>query len=106
MDDDLISKIRAKYPWYNRGVIPAGTYAGQTQDVITTSITITVAVDQSVSDDIVYQMTKVMYENLDTLKLAHSALKETTLEGAVQNLANLPLHPGAEKYYREKGVLK
>jgi len=106
MDEDLIKNITAKYPWYNRGVIPAGTYAGQTQDVITTSITITVVVDQSVPDDIVYQMTKVMYENLDTLKLAHSALKETTLEGAVQNLANLPLHPGAAKYYREKGVLK
>jgi uncharacterized protein len=106
MDEDLISNLRAKYPWYNRGVIPAGTYAGQTQDVITTSITITVFVDQSVPDDIVYQMTKVMYENLDSLKLTHSALKETTLEGAVQNIANLPLHPGAEKYYREKGVLK
>jgi TRAP transporter TAXI family solute receptor len=106
MDEELIKNITAKYPWYNRAVIPAGTYAGQTQDVITTSITITVVVDQSVPDDIVYQMTKVMYENIDTLKLAHSALKETTLEGAVQNLANLPLHPGAAKYYREKGVLK
>jgi TRAP transporter TAXI family solute receptor len=105
MDEDLIAKMTAKYPWYNRGVIPAGTYNGQDQDVITTSITITLMVDQSVSDDIVYQMAKVMWENMDTLKLAHSALKDATIEGAVQNLANLPLHPGAEKYYKERGVL-
>jgi TRAP transporter TAXI family solute receptor len=105
MDEDLIRRISTQFPWYNRGIIPAGTYDGQTQDVITTSITITLMVDEKVSDDVVYAMAKAMWENIDTLKQAHPALNESTLQGAVKNIAGLPLHPGAARYYREKGVL-
>ncbi|MDR0389020.1 MAG: TAXI family TRAP transporter solute-binding subunit [Spirochaetaceae bacterium] len=105
LDEDLISKLSAKYPWYNRAIIPAGMYEGQTQDVVTTSITITLIVDEGVSDDVVYEMAKVMWENIDILKRTHSALKDATIEDAVQNLADLPIHDGAQRYYKEKGVL-
>jgi TRAP transporter TAXI family solute receptor len=58
-----------------------------------------------VSADLVYRMTKSMYENLDTLYAAHSAAKAIKLENALKGMP-VPLHPGAEKYYREKGLLK
>jgi TRAP transporter TAXI family solute receptor len=106
IDDDIIKKLQEKYPWYSRAIIPAGTYDNQAEDVVTTSLTITVVIDESVPEDIVYNMAKVMWENIDTIKRAHSALKDAAIEGAVQNLGGLPLHPGAERYYRERGVLK
>ena len=106
MNEALIQKLTSEYSWYNDAVIPAGTYDGQTEDVRTTSITITLIVDESVPEDVVYNMAKVMWENIDLLRGAHNALKDATLEGAVKNLAGLPLHPGAEKYYKEKGVLQ
>ena len=105
LDGALIKKLTSEYSWYNDDFIPAGTYDGQTEDIRTTSITITLIVDESVPEDIVYNMAKVMWENIGLLRNAHSALKNSTLEGAVKNLADLPLHPGAEKYYKEKGVM-
>ena len=105
LDEDLIAALSAKYPWYNRAVIPAGTYDGQDEDVITTGVTITICIDQSVPDDVVYQLAKTMYENLDSIKGVHNALSGLTVESAVQNLAGIPIHEGAARYYREAGVL-
>ena len=56
-----------------------------------------------VSDDSVYLMTKLLFENLDKLSAAHAAAKAIRLENAVKGLP-IPLHPGAERYYREKGI--
>ena len=105
MDDALIKKLTSEHSWYNDDIVPAGTYDGQTEDIRTTSITITLVVDESVPEDLVYNMAKAMWENIDLLRNAHNALKDATVEGAVKNLAGLPLHPGAEKYYKEKGVM-
>jgi len=58
-----------------------------------------------VPDDLAYQMTKVLYENLDTLYAAHNAAKAIKLENAVKGMP-VPLHPGAERYYREVGIIK
>ena len=57
-----------------------------------------------VPDDIAYQMTKLLFENLDQLGNAHSAAKDIKLENATKALP-IPLHPGAERYYKEAGVL-
>lgn len=105
MDEKLVEAMTDAYPWYNRAVIPAGTYAGQTEDVVTTGVTICIFIDESVSDEVAYQLAKVMYENLDSLTSVHSALKDLTVAGAVENLAGLPLHDGAAQYYKEVGVL-
>lgn len=105
MDEELVNAMTAAYPWYNRAVIPAGTYEGQTEDVVTTGVTICIFIDESVSDEVAYELARVMYENLDSITSVHNALKDLTAEGAVQNLAGLPLHDGAAKYYKEIGVL-
>lgn len=106
IDEELISKLSTEFPWYARAVIPAGTYEGQTEDVVTTGVTITICIDASVPDDIAYDLAKTMYENIDSLKQVHNALKDLTVDSAVQNLAGLPIHDGAARYYKEVGALK
>lgn len=100
---ELIDKIGDAA--YAHAVIPAGTYGGQTADVPTTSITNFLVSHEDVPTDVVYAMTKATFENLAELGSAHAAAKEIKLENAARNMP-VPLHPGAEKYYREKGVLK
>jgi uncharacterized protein len=90
---------------YTAGVIPAGTYPGQDADVPTIGIVNYLVTSADVSDEVAYQMTKLLFDNLDTLQAAHSAAKDITAEGAVQALP-LPLHPGAERYYKEMGLIK
>jgi TRAP transporter TAXI family solute receptor len=58
-----------------------------------------------VSDDVAYGMTKNLFENLDGMVSAHAAAKDIKLEKALAGMP-VPLHPGAEKYYREKGLVK
>ncbi|WP_295532810.1 TAXI family TRAP transporter solute-binding subunit [uncultured Thioclava sp.] len=99
---DIADKLGAPY---KPGVIPAGTYPGQDADVPTVAITNILVTQSDVSDEEAYQMTKLLFENLDTLKAAHAAAGGISLEAAIQGLP-IPLHPGAEKYYKEKGLIK
>lgn len=89
---------------YQAATIPAGTYDGQDADVPTVAITNILVSHEGVSDDVAYQMTKLMFDNLDRLGTAHSAAKDIKLETATKNLP-IPLHPGAERFYKEAGVL-
>ncbi|PLX77227.1 MAG: C4-dicarboxylate ABC transporter, partial [Azoarcus sp.] len=99
---DVVAKIGDAA--YQASVIPANTYQGQTADVPTVRIRNILVTHSGVSDDAVYAMTKTMFENLDQLVNAHAAAKGITKEDAAA--VPLPLHPGAERYYREVGLLK
>lgn len=90
---------------YQPGTIPAGTYDGQDQDVQTIAITNLLVSHEDVDEETAYLMTRLMFENLERLGNAHSAAKAIRLETATQGMP-IPLHPGAERYYREAGVLK
>jgi TRAP transporter TAXI family solute receptor len=90
---------------FQAGIIPAGTYDGQDADVPTVTVTNILVTRADISDEEAYQMTKQLFENLPELVAAHKAAKGIKLENAVKGLP-IPLHPGAEKYYREKGLLK
>jgi uncharacterized protein len=85
--------------------IPAGTYQGQDSEVMTVAINNLLMTREGVPADLVYTMTKAMFENLGELTAAHAAAKGISLRNASQG-SPVPLHPGAERYYREKGVLK
>jgi TRAP transporter TAXI family solute receptor len=90
---------------YVAGTIPANTYKGQAEAVPTASVINFLVTHQGVSPDAVYKMTKAMYENLDQLVAAHAAAKGIKREKAAADMP-IPLHPGAEKYYREVGLIK
>jgi TRAP transporter TAXI family solute receptor len=85
--------------------IPANTYPGQDKDVPTAAVANYLVTSSAVSDDLAYQMTKLIFENLPELATAHASGKEIKLETAP--IGNpIPLHPGAARYYKEKGLLK
>lgn len=100
---EVVEKIESEA--YQAGVIPAGTYDGQDADVPTVAITNILVSHEKVSDEVAYQMTKLMFDNLSALGNAHSAAKDIKLENATKNLP-IPLHPGAERFYKEAGVLQ
>ncbi len=90
---------------YQPSVIPANTYEGQTEDVQTAAIPNFLVTQSEVSNDLAYAMTKAMYENLSKLAAAHNAAKAIKPENAVKGMP-VPIHPGAERYYREVGMMK
>jgi hypothetical protein len=92
-------------PPFKSVIIPANTYAGQDKDVPTAAVVNYLVTSSAVSDDLAYQMTKLIYESLPDLANAHAAGKEIKLENAATG-SPVPLHPGAIRYYKEKGLIK
>ncbi|WP_410219146.1 TAXI family TRAP transporter solute-binding subunit [Paracoccus sp. (in: a-proteobacteria)] len=86
-------------------VIPAGTYSGQDQDVPTAAVGNMLITHEGVSEEMAYQMTRLLFENLDRMRSAHGAAEGITPETALEGLS-IPLHPGAERYYREAGLIQ
>jgi TRAP transporter TAXI family solute receptor len=89
--------------------IPPGTYpkaANANEDVLTAIAGSVILVNRNVSDDVTYRIAKAIHENLDQFRKIHASLVPYQLKDAVTGLGLIPLHPGAEKYYKEKGVLK
>jgi TRAP transporter TAXI family solute receptor len=89
---------------YQSAEIPANTYNGQTAAVNTATVQNYLVTRSDLPDDEVYQMTKALFDNLDALTAAHAAAKAIKLDTAAKN-PPVPLHPGAAKFYKEKGVL-
>jgi TRAP transporter TAXI family solute receptor len=102
VDAETVKKIGAPYVPVT---IPAGTYQGQTEPVPTAAVVNFLVTHAGVPDETVYQMTKLAFENLDKLVAAHGAAKNIKLEAALNGMP-VPLHPGAARYYKEKGLLK
>jgi hypothetical protein len=107
LKEDIVSKLCSQYG-YARGIVPAGTYKGQDKDALTLSAGIILVVNSKLSDDLIYQIAKLMNSEDGRRKIGaiHADIaKEFTPDKAFKDLGG-PLHPGAEKYYREIGVLK
>lgn len=100
---DVVAK--AGDPAYQAGVIPANTYKGQTADVPTARIQNYLVTYADLPEQQVYAMTKAMFENLDQLVAAASAARAVDAKNAAQP-SPVPLHPGAQRYYRERGIVQ
>ena len=105
VDDDAAEKICSKYGYYTKTTIPGGTYKGTDNDTQALAIKATLAVNSSLDENIVYEMTKALFENLNTLGDAHAKGKEVSAAAAVTGVS-VPFHPGAIKYYKEIGLMK
>ena len=92
-------------PPFVPAMIPANTYTGQDKDVPTAAVVNYLVTSSAVSDDLAYQMTRLIFESLPELVTAHAAGKEIKLEAAATG-SPVPLHPGAIRYYKEKGLIK
>ena len=100
---DVIKKTND--PAYLAAAIPANTYKGQTADVPAAIVQNYLVTHDGVPADVVYEMTKTLWTSLDQLVAAHSAAKSIELKRALDGMP-VPLHPGAEKYYKEVGLIK
>ena len=103
--DEEAERLNKAYPIWTRNVIKAGTYPGQTKDIRTVAQPNFLAVRPDLPEETVYLITKTIFENLPFLHNIHKATMAMSLERATVGLPG-PLHPGAEKFYREKGIIK
>ncbi len=105
IDRALIEQLKTEYPWYAEYTIPKDTYSGQTEDITTSAIKMAMFTTADLSEDAVYDLTKAFWENIEELKQTNPSLQSVSIEQAVTDLAELPLHNGAIRYYKEKGIL-
>jgi hypothetical protein len=100
-----IETLRKKQPYYAMVQLPANTYKGQTAPVDTLAVMAVWATHDGLSEQTAYEVTKALFENTETLGQVHPKGKEIALKTALLSVS-IPLHPGAERYYREKGLIK
>lgn len=101
-DRDILMQ---KYPFFAAEVIPANTYKGQTEDVQTVAVQAILIVRKDLPEDVVYAMTKALFENRAEIGQAHHKGNSIDPQRALDGIT-VPVHPGAEKYYKEIGLLK
>lgn len=99
-----IDAINQQFPLWRRYEMPPGTYPYQTKPIQTASSPNVLIVRQDVPEDIVYTMTKLLWDNLATLQEIHSATKQMSLDIALSGVT-VPLHPGAIRYYTEQNLV-
>ena len=103
LNGPAIAKLQEKQPYYVNAILPAGAYKGVDSDVETLAVRAIWATHADVSDDIIYAVTKALYENTDILGKVHTKGKEVNVESALESVS-IPVHPGAQRYYAEKGL--
>ncbi len=103
LSQEEASKFMAKYPFFSPGAIPKGVYkANQDAEIPTVTVWNFILAQRDTPEDFVYEVVKKTFENVDILITAHASAKETKPEFIVHS--PIPVHPGAVKYYREKGI--
>jgi uncharacterized protein len=100
-----IDELLQQYPYYFTATIPGGMYRGNPDDTETFGVGATFVTSADVSEEAVYQLTKAVFENFDNFKQLHPALEILEKESMVSQGLSAPLHPGAERYYKEAGLL-
>lgn len=102
--DEVLSKLTEQgYRFFTRYTVPSGTYPGMASDVRTLAVKAMLAVRADVPDDVVYHVLKVLFERVDELREAHARARDIDLRRALEGMP-IPLHPGAVRFYQEKGV--
>ncbi|MGG0413985.1 TAXI family TRAP transporter solute-binding subunit [Peribacillus simplex] len=101
--EDKIQALVKKYPYYAEDTIPSGTYKIKSE-VKTVAVKAMLVVKKDLDEDLVYEMTKAVYDNTD--QITHAKGEFITAETALEGLGDMEVHPGAAKYFKEKGVSK
>ena len=104
LPDDLIQKVQAELPYMNPFSIPANTYKDQTKEVKTFGSWNVLIINQDVKDDLAYEMAKTLFENKKDLTVVSPRMESMSTDNL--HYIQIPLHPGAEKYFKEVGAIK
>jgi len=105
LNTDAVKKLVADNPFYAFATIPKGTYKTSKKDVTTFGVMASVVTSEDVSEDLVYSVVKAVFENLDDFKKQHPAFANLDPKKMIVDGLSAPLHPGAVKYYKEKGLM-
>jgi len=100
-----IDKLVADNSYYRSAVIPGGMYTGNDQDVHTFGVGATFVASADVPEDMVYEVTNAVFENFNQFRRLHPAFQQLKREEMVRDGLSAPLHAGAERYFREVGLL-
>ncbi|HUH58626.1 MAG TPA: TAXI family TRAP transporter solute-binding subunit [Candidimonas sp.] len=101
----VVDKLVAEFPYYAKVAIPAGLYPNNPQETNTYGVLATFVTSADVPDETIYLIVKSVFENFEDFKKLHPALGHLNAKDMVKNGLSAPLHPGAEKYFKEKGLL-
>ncbi|NLC37161.1 MAG: TAXI family TRAP transporter solute-binding subunit [Alcaligenaceae bacterium] len=101
----VVDKLVDTYPYYAKVAIPAGLYPNNPQETESYGVLATFVTSSDVPEDTVYTVVKAVFENFDDFKRLHPAFGILEKEDMVKNGLSAPLHPGAEKYFKEQGLL-
>lgn len=105
VNNDAVEQLVADKPFYRVATIPGGMYRGSDNDTQTFGVGATLVTSAGVPDEVVYVLTKSVFENMDQFRSLHPAFANLDPKQMAQDGLSAPLHPGAEKYYREIGLL-
>ena len=100
-----IDKLIEENPYYAKATVPGGMYNGNPDDVETFGVKATFVAGADVDEEIVYQTVKAVFENFDRFKQLHPAFATLEKEQMISDGLSAPLHPGAERYYKEAGLM-
>ena len=102
---DVEQKLVADNPFYAFATIPAGTYKTTAEDVTTFGVMATFVSHENVAEDVVYEVVRAVMENIDDFRSLHPAFANLNPANMIKDGLSAPLHPGAEKYYKENGLM-
>ena len=105
LNTDAVKKLVADKPFYEWKTIPKGTYKTSKKDIKTFAVMATVVTSADVSEDVVYAVVKAVFDNLDDFRKQHPAFANLDPKRMIKDGISAPLHPGAVKYYKEKGLM-
>tara|TARA_R110001599_G_scaffold57631_18_gene158766 strand:- start:20011 stop:20730 length:720 start_codon:yes stop_codon:yes gene_type:complete len=100
---DEIDELIEERPYYAKATIPGGIYRGNEEDVQTFGVRATLVTSNQVSDEMVYETVKAVFENFDRFKRLHPAFATLKEEEMISEGLSIPLHDGAVRYYKERG---
>ncbi len=103
VDNDAIRQLVDANPYYSFAKVPGGMYRGTDDDVTTFGVGATFVSSTDTSEDVVYEIVKSVFDNLDRFKKMHPAFANLDEKQMITNNISAPLHPGAVKYYKERG---
>ncbi len=103
---EAVDKLVADNPYYRKAIIPGGMYRGNDEDTETFGVGATFISSTDVPDDVVYEIVKAVFENIDQFRGLHPAFANLDPKEMANDGLSAPLHAGAEKYYREAGLIE
>jgi len=104
IEGPAVDKLVAEKPYYSKAIIPGGMYSGNPNNTTTYGVAATLVTSAKVPEDVVYTLVKAVYENFDEFKKLHPAFANLDPKAMARNSLSAPLHPGAAKYFKEKGL--